>query len=49
MQELKAKELNCNIVNDVLVNKIVLALEELTTEAFKLRENTVMIWLSNPK
>jgi hypothetical protein len=38
MQELKAKELNCNIVNGVLVNKINLALEELTTELFKLRE-----------
>ncbi len=38
MHELKAKELNCNIVNDVLVNKINLALEELTAESFKLRE-----------
>jgi hypothetical protein len=36
MQDLKAKELNCNIVNDVLVNKINLALEE--SESFKLRE-----------
>jgi hypothetical protein len=38
MQELKAKELNCNIFNDVLVNKINLALEELTAESYKLRE-----------
>jgi hypothetical protein len=29
MQEFKAKELNCNIVNDKLVNKINLALEEI--------------------
>jgi hypothetical protein len=34
MQELKAKELNCKIVNYVLVNKINLALEELTAESF---------------
>ncbi len=37
-QELKAKELNCNIVIEVLVNRINLALEELTAESFKLRE-----------
>ncbi len=38
MQELKAKELNCSIVNSVLVNKINMSLEELTAESFKLRE-----------
>jgi hypothetical protein len=38
MQELKAKELNCNIDNDVLVDIINLVLLELTAESYKLRE-----------
>jgi hypothetical protein len=38
MQELKAKELNFSNVDEVRVNEINLALEELTAKAFNLRE-----------
>jgi hypothetical protein len=38
MQELKAKELNCSNVDEVRVNEINMALEELTAKSFNLRE-----------
>ena len=38
MQELKAKEVNCGTVDEVRVNEINVALEELTAKSFNLRE-----------